>query len=410
MSDKQNEAVSRRTFIKAGVVSVAAAGLSIPAQAKEGDDQPKKDQDGILLRRRLGKTGESVTMLNFGASRGASPRLLNAMHAGGIRYIDTAQAYLRGESEKQMGQWFAATGRRKEFFVVTKNHPQSPEKWLAMIDERLQALQTDYIDLLMYHGMGGRPEEDRGHEIEIPKSKEWAKAAEQLKKSGKVRHVGLSTHAEMPQRIAILNAAAAGGWVEAIMVASDPRLVKENTEFNKALDACHKADIGLVCMKEMRALGDPPKVPEEFKNADLTPHQAVLHAVWTDQRFASICSHMPNLKILHENIAAARRFQPLDDKKLSAVIDLYRCGNRAYCNGCDGRCQRAAGTQANLHQMARAVSYARDGDYERARAIYAALTPEERDWAAANLAAASNACVSRIDFAKLMPEVAERFA
>ena len=56
-----------------------------------------------------------------------------------------------------------------------------------------------------------------------------------------------------------LENAARGGWVDAIMVAVDPLLVRENKALNEALDAAHGADIGLVSMKEMRAVKEAPE-------------------------------------------------------------------------------------------------------------------------------------------------------
>ena len=71
------------------------------------------------------------------------------------------------------------------------------------------------------------------------------------------------------------------------MVSYDPKLVRENAEFNKAVDACHKAGVGLISMKEMRAVDAMPKMLPGFRELGLTPHQAVLHAAWTDERIAN---------------------------------------------------------------------------------------------------------------------------
>ena len=41
------------------------------------------------------------------------------------------------------------------------------------------------------------------------------------------------------------------------------------------------------------------------------PYQALLHAIWTDERFSSVCVSMRNTDQIRENAAAARLFQPL---------------------------------------------------------------------------------------------------
>ncbi|MEE9293705.1 MAG: aldo/keto reductase [Phycisphaerae bacterium] len=400
--------VSRRSFLKAGVTTAAAAGLPLEAWAAE---VPPRQKDP-LPRRVLGRTGEKVSMLNLGTAEKISERLLNAAYDAGIRYFDTADCYTNGASEKVVGEWMAKTGRRKEFFVVTKDHPKTPDEWVTMVDTRLEVLQTDYIDLFFIHGLGagywgGGDDGAR----DIPKMKEWSAAVDKMKKSHKVHFVGFSTHTKLPLRIELLNNAAAGGWVDAIMVAYDPQLVGANAEFNKALDACHKAGVGLICMKEMRAVAQAPKFMPEFKEMGLTPHQAVLHAVWSDERISSICSAMSNLKMVEENSTAARNFKPMDDKKIGAVKRLYERYAVAYCNGCDGRCQKAGGTHAALDDIVRYLSYYEgDGERDKARKLYASLAAEQRRWHGADLAAASAACVSKLDFASLLARAQEKLA
>ncbi|MGD2110063.1 MAG: aldo/keto reductase [Phycisphaerae bacterium] len=402
--------ISRRTFLKTGATTAAAASLALPAFG-DGDGAPSKPP-APLPTRVLGRTGQRVSILSLGTGRPLQPRMLNAAYDAGIRYLDTADCYGNGESEKVIAEWLAANGRRKDFILVTKDHPNTPDEWVTMLDRRLDALKTDYIDLFFIHGLGGGSR-GSGDEMQrdIPKMKEWKTAAEKMKKSGKVRFVGFSTHAEMDLRIALLNRAAVGGWVDAIMVATDPKLARDNAEFNQALDACHDAGIGLISMKEMRGLAGIAKVMPGFKERGLTTHQAILHTVWSDERFASICSDMPNLPILMENATAARNFKPVDAEGADAVLKLYERHARTFCNGCDGSCQRAGRTKASLCDITKALSYHdEDGLYDEARRLFASLTPEQRDWHGADLAAASAACVSNLDFATLLKRAEEKLA
>lgn len=407
-----HEGLTRRDFVRAGITAAAVTGITPALRADEppADQQAKKGKkdaggDKVLVPTRLlGKTGEKVSILNFGAGGKKDARMLNAMWDAGIRYIDTADCYGKGESEKTIAEWLEKSGHRKEIFLVTKDHPKSPAQWVEMLDRRLEALKTDYLDLFFIHML------ERKH-LDWAKSKEWADAAEKMKKSKKIRFAGFSTHAEMDVRIASLNNAATGGWVDALMTAYDPQLVKDNKEFDKALDACHKAGIGLISMKQMRGVKDAPQFLPDFEKLGLTPHEAVLHAVWSDERIASICSDMPNLEILKANAKAARNFKPLDKKTMGAVIDLYRQYASAYCNGCDGSCHRAAGTKARLHDMVRYLAYYEmDGRREDACRAYAALSPEERNWHDANLAAASQACINKLDFTALLNRAESKLA
>ncbi|UCG31807.1 MAG: aldo/keto reductase [Phycisphaerales bacterium] len=408
-----NAELSRRDFVKVGVASAAAAGISLPARAQDEQGEALKPSEPLPARV-LGRTKEKVTILNLGAGRAPDARMLNAAYEAGIRFIDTASGYANGESERNIAQWCQDTGNGKEMCIVTKHPSASPEEWVSNVDERLEALKTDVIDVYFVHSIGDKREGSDDEGIEWPKMKEWAQAADKLKKSGKVRFVGFSCHSDMSKRVPILMNAVEGGWVDAVLVAYDPLSAKENAEFNKALDACYKAGIGLISMKEMRSVtaADVPKFMPDFKEMGLTPPQAVLHACWSDERLVSVCSDMPNLRLLQENAEAARRFvKPLDEKQSAAVLDLYRRHGRRYCAACDGSCRRAAGTGADLNTLARAWSYyEQDGCLGEARKLYASLSPEERNWHGADLAAATQACKSHLDFAAILPRVDQKLA
>ncbi len=415
--ERDSRDLSRRDFVKTGVAAAAMAaapailrGEEPPSTSQPAEEKKPAAPARLVPTRPLGKSGVKVSMLNYGAGRTPDARRLNAMWEAGIRYLDTADCYGKGESEKAIGEWLRKTGRRKDVFLVTKDHPKTPDEWVEMLDRRLEALQTDYVDLFFLHAIGGgRRGGSGGDDVGKLTSKEWARAAEKMKKSGKARLVGWSSHAEFPARSDLLTASAKDSWVDAAMIAYDPQLVRDNADFNKALDACHQAGVGLISMKQMRAVSDVEKFLPEFKELGLSTHQAVLHGVWSDERIASICCEMPNVDIIKENAEAARKFKPLEKKKLAAVAALYRREGRRFCNGCDGSCRRAAKTDAALGALVRCLSYAElDGRREHARQVYAALSPEERDWHAADLAAATAACKSRVDFAALLPRVDEK--
>ena len=80
---------------------------------------------------------------------------------------------------------------RKEIFLVTKDHPNTPRELIAQLDQRLAALKTDYVDLFFIHGIGDGYGDDS---LDWPKSKEFKETIEAIKKSGKAKFVGFSCH------------------------------------------------------------------------------------------------------------------------------------------------------------------------------------------------------------------------
>ena len=101
--------------------------------------------------RKLGKSGVEVTILNQGAVK-SPDRVLRTGFAQGIRIFDTAKVY---GTEPNFKKWFEADSSiRKQIFLVTKDMPVKPESIPKLVDERLKALGTDYIDLFFVHGLG----------------------------------------------------------------------------------------------------------------------------------------------------------------------------------------------------------------------------------------------------------------
>ena len=121
----------------------------------------------VLPRRKLGKTGVEITMLEMGTGalreKGVLDRLLRLSFASGVRTFDTAKVY---GTEPGFKKWFEqAPEVRKQIFLVTKDSPARPAQMLAMLDQRLAALGTDYIDLFFIHGLGDDHTPRRGHQL-----------------------------------------------------------------------------------------------------------------------------------------------------------------------------------------------------------------------------------------------------
>ena len=76
----------------------------------------------------------------------------------------------------------------------------------------------------------------------------------------------------------------------------------------------------------------------------LTPYQALLHAIWTDERFLSVCVSMRNTNQIAENAAAAQAFKPLKKAEIDRLRDACIAAGPTMCISCDGRCSRGTGT------------------------------------------------------------------
>ncbi|MDR3633562.1 MAG: aldo/keto reductase [Isosphaeraceae bacterium] len=414
MSHDETNGTDRRAFLQAGALAAAAAlGASAAADAQDGAKTP------ILPKRKIGKTGLEMTLLEMGTGalreRGTLDRLLRLSFAQGVRTFDTANLY---GTEPGFKKWFEqAPEVRKQIVLVTKDEVNTPKQLLAKLDERLDALGTDYVDFYFVHGLGDKPD-DLDHTLNFLKGQEFKETAEAIRKSGKAKFVGFSTHHK--DRAHFIQAAADTGIVDAIMLMYTPWLDKDSP-LNKALDACHKKGIGLISMKQVAGqfpLGSKTDTLEEvvrrvpmLAEKKLSPYQGLLHAIWTDERISGSCVSIKTVDQLREDADAARRYEPLKTAEIEQLRDAALAFGPTLCADCDGRCSVAAGTKAELGNLTRFLTYhEHHGIRSEARRQYAALTPEARDWSGADLEAARAACPNKLNFAKLLPEVDQHLA
>jgi predicted aldo/keto reductase-like oxidoreductase len=395
---EQVEEMNRRGFLEAGAGSLAASTVLSQGTDAAAADGAKPTVPPLLPKRKLGRTGVEVSILNLGTWRSVGlDRILRFAWASGVRYIDSAAGY---GSEPGIARWMKSNPEvRKQVFLTTKDHVEHPLAMIKQVDKRLAALGTDYIDLLFFHGLGS-------HQTDWPKSKEMKEAVEAIKKTGKVRFVGFSTHDA--RRVEQLQNAATGGFVDVIMLQNNPWLAEE-APMNRALDACYKRGIGLVSMKQLAGHWNLEEIARrlpDLKEKGLTPYQGLLHAIWSDERFSSACVSMRNTDQLRENAEAARSFKPMTRAEIGRLRDACIAAGPSFCASCDGRCSQAAGTKAELGNLTRLLTYHDHHGYRcEARRQYRELGDDARNWSGADLRAARDACPNKLDFAALLPRV-----
>jgi hypothetical protein len=180
---------------------------------------------------------------------------------------------------------------------------------------------------------------------------------------------------------------------------------------NKALDACHKAGIGLVAMKTMRALRNVPQRLPEFDSLGLTTHQALLQAVWSDERIASICSQMTNTDQMTQNTESARKYkEPLKKAQIDTLREAVLAANPTFCPGCEGCRAYAARSGVDLQDLTRYVSYYEtDGDVH-AQEMFRSHGFDLGALRRSDLAAASAACYYHVDYEAVVRRAERYFA
>jgi 1-deoxyxylulose-5-phosphate synthase len=149
--------------------------------------------------RNLGRTGVKVSPLclgamNFGGPTGEdeSLQIIQCALEGGINFIDTANVYNAGESERIVGRALTDLGKREEVVLATKVHGEAGKgpnergnsryHIVKACEDSLRRLQTDHIDLYQLH----RPVAEIAPD-------ETLRALDDLVHQGKVLYIGCST-------------------------------------------------------------------------------------------------------------------------------------------------------------------------------------------------------------------------
>jgi predicted aldo/keto reductase-like oxidoreductase len=406
--ENKNDRSNRREFFK----KAAALGLGA-AVGGTAFGRPRRASAQIALpkapmpRRPFGRSGVKVSTLSLGGMFDILNNRLMLAKAleWGIDYWDTAEGYGGGRSEEGIGRWFARNpDTRKRVFLVSKLSLRRGTDFTPRLEACLKRLHTDYIDLLFVHGISAIDALDPGLES-------WSQA---VKKAGKLRLFGFSTHANMED---CLEGAARLPWIDGIMFSYNFRLMHE-PRMNAAVEACYRAGIGLTAMKTQG--GGPVRSDSEseikmagrFMQKGFTDHQARLMAVWEDKRIASICSQMPNLTIMATNAAAA-----VDQPRLSqsdrALLGRYANETFSdYCAGCGRLCSQALGGNVPINDVMRCLMYVHSyQDLTLARSTFETLPMQTRALLAQlDFKAAEQSCPRNLPIGRMMREAANLLA
>ena len=157
-----------------------------------------------MLYRTLGRTGQRVSEIGLGTSKGLVEKLskdegehlIQRALDLGVTFIDTARHYGRGEAEARVGS--AIQGRRDQLILCTKcgtlaggGRDFSRQAIIRSMDMSLEKLGTDYVDIYMLH-MAGPAQLQAGCEA--------LETLLDLREKGKTRFLGASVDDEMMWR------------------------------------------------------------------------------------------------------------------------------------------------------------------------------------------------------------------
>ena len=198
--------------------------------------------------RRLGSSGVRVSAIGLGSNQFGGVVDQNGVHnilslasELEINFIDTANAYTGGESERLLGR--ALRGRRDSFLVATKaffpvgsgpnDRGTSRYHLLRAVEDSLRRLQTDRIDLYQMHRWDWRTPIEQ-----------TMRTLNDLVSAGKVRYIGASNY--MSWQLAQANLLAQfNAWEPLVSVQSHYHMLERQVE-DEVLPFCEQGGVGFI--------------------------------------------------------------------------------------------------------------------------------------------------------------------
>lgn len=305
----------------------------------------------------LGKTGLRVSELvlgtmtfgeewGWGAPQATCERMLDLYADAGGNFIDTANRYTEGASERMLGELLK--GRRERFVLGTKfslgtdredlNANGNQRKNLVQaLDASLRRLQTDYVDVLWVHA----------RDVHTPVA-ELMRALDEQVRLGKVLYVGVSDWPawEIAQAVTM---AELRDWSPFVATQIHYNLIERSAE-RELLPMAHSLDLavtawspleeGLLTGKHL-AGGQPGRAAERAPSdrerpiieavvavaaeLDATPAQVALAWLRSRPGYVMPIIGATSERQLQENLAAAElRLEPdqLERLDASGAIEL----------------------------------------------------------------------------------------
>lgn len=290
------------------------------------------------------KAGIAPSLLGFGCMRfplredgtidkEQTEKMLDLAMEEGVTYIDTAYPYLNGQSEVFMGEYLKKY-ERESFYLATKlpvwlvKGPEDTEKYF---EEQLTRLQMDYVDFYLLHAL------DLERFLKMEEFHVYERLVE-LKKQGKIRHIGFSFHDNYETFEKILRS---HPW--------DFAQIQYNymdTEFQAGDKGCQLAGelgIPLVIMEPIRGgslLRLPEDISKEFTDYDKKASLASWPLRWVADhpQVKVILSGMGEEAQVRDNIAILGEAKPLDEEEkqvIQKVKNLIEQRQRSRCTGCE---------------------------------------------------------------------------
>ncbi len=262
-------------------------------------------------------------------------KMVDAFLEAGFNYFDTAHGYIHEKSEPALKEALTSRYPRESYILtdkLTSNYFKTQEDIRPMFESQLKACGVDYFDFYLMHAQG------EGNFQHYKDCKAYETAFE-LKKEGKIRHVGISFHDKAEVLEQILTEYPD---VEVVQIQFNYLDYEDiAVQSKKVYEVCRKHNKPVIVMEPVKG-GTLVNLPDDAKKVleDLNGGSVASYAI----RFAAgfegmmmVLSGMSSLEQMQDNISYMKDFQPLNEKEKEAikkVQEIFASKNTIPCTAC----------------------------------------------------------------------------
>ena len=349
--------MDRRTFIRAGLLTAGSATTATMCQATQQEEKASgKEKKAEMKYRTLGRTGLEVSEACFGTYGWQDSPVLEAAIKAGVNLVCTCTDYQSGAAERAIAP--AVAKYRDRLFILSGLdcfRDPGEQEMLEKNDVSLENLGTDHLDIYVPH---------QANTIENVTNPAIPRAFDKMKKAGKAKYLGISTHSGDLENI--LNKAIDLGYFDVILCKYSFMDYKSQM---KIFERAAEQDIGIIVFK-IRAGARESEV-QALQKKGLGLAQARVRWALSNPNLTSVCVHFSNFSAVDSYLEAVNKQLSYQDRRL---LDEYRRAfSDKYCRNC-GICAEHCPRGVDVANVMRYHMYFKYYGFEKeAMARYAAL-------------------------------------
>ena len=262
-------------------------------------------------------------------------RMADAFLAAGLNYFDTAHGYHSGLSETALKRCLTSRHDRSEYLLTDKltgSYFKTEAEIRPLFEAQLEACGVEYFDFYLMHAQNAR-------NFEQFKACRAYETAFELKREGKIRHVGLSFHDTAEVLDKILTAYPEVEVVQIQLNYLDYGDVAVDSK--RVYETCVRHGKPVIVMEPIKGGTLVKGLPEDavtlYEQLGQTPASMALRFAAGFEQVAMVLSGMSDLDQMNDNLSFMVEPKPLNELEGAAiekVRDLFRAQNLIPCTAC----------------------------------------------------------------------------